>query len=82
MSYVDPIFPHEFKDYYVLYSDSERFEGDHLVAQFRNPNEAVACAMDFIKDYTHGKWAVSYDRVKVVYYMDGWCETVMWSYRP
>ena len=81
MSYVSPIFPHERKEYYVLYEDSARFEDDHMVAQFTNPNDAVECAMDFIRDYTDGKWAVSYDRVKVVYNMDGWHEVVMWQYR-
>ena len=81
MEYVSPIFPREVKDYYVLYEDSERFEGDHMVAHFTNPSDAVECALNFIRDYTDGEWAVSYDRVKVAYDMDGWHQVVMWQYR-
>ena len=80
MNNVVPMFPVRSSAYYVLYENSSLSAGDYLIAKATNLDDAMESAQKFIKNNTDGKSAVSYDRVKVVYTMDGFREVTMWQY--
>ena len=80
MNNVIPMSPVRSSAYYVLYENSALSAGDYLIAKVTNLDDAMESAQKFIKNNTDGKSAVAFDKVKVVYTMDGFREVTMWQH--